>query len=395
MTSKLISLLLPVGSQYDLLAETLQALEPMAFFLRDEMEVVVADCGGTPGVKALIGRFRDEGMPIVHRPVEPGVLLEEMVLQSLDACSGTYTAFLRTKDRLNVGGFMQVLRDLQRDPVDLIIVNPAIQNAEGNVNQERSRFLRSIPPMPNVTAEFLVREIGFTGLLFGITGIIARTAPLLAVPLGEYVEASPIYVLAAAFIHAFGSRPARLIANDVFELRPDRSDFGAEFEIPAFLKRQNLPSLYPWSLGIIRLMSRLQHNGKVSKDFFLRLQEVNPTGSYRQSSHCFHKVLECIEFSLASGDTPFPLSSEDELLLQDVFAECQMTLATKLVALAPKLRSLHTYFQGSGMSRSKEQEDILVDAFRHLNAEERTEMSAVLRDWAVGELQELRRTLVL
>ncbi len=395
MSNKFISILMPMGGEFGPLHAMLTNLLPLSHLLGTELQVVVADYKGLDNTARMLEQFRAQGMDIVCAEVTHTNSIEHIMLQGLGSCAGSYTLLMRLKDRLNIAQFAAQLSALRASSEDLIVTNLQVKSLSGTVAHKA--FVSDKTEILGYTGAKVVTDIGFTGLLHNMSGIIVRTALLQAVDYNRYFEISPVYLFGAVLLHAFHDCPASLRQTEIAEMVYDRSDLGAEFDFDMILKRRKLAREFPWSLGIMRLVDAVIQQAGLDSRFFSTLQERNPSAIYGQAHHSFNKLLEQITAAITKREGMSPFAEDDAEMLMRIYSDIVPGFPTKFMEAAYRLSgmlwridTLLGFLSGEISARAKTADNVLLSKFKHLTADERKAVQDLLASSMLEELAAVR-----
>jgi len=190
-------------------------------------------------------------MQVVHNEVHYDTA-EENIMRSLEYASGDYVWFLGDDDPINIASIDYMLDLLQSGQSDCFIFNSVTIWPQGAVESMR--------PMPMhgaiVTGRLdeVIESIGLINTFAGLSNIIQRRENLSLQNGLDWLGVSKIYSHVAWFIDSQKGRTASFVNSPLVYYRLNDYSNGHWNRVA---ERIGVPNLYFWSLGVVRLLTRL------------------------------------------------------------------------------------------------------------------------------------------
>lgn len=354
---------------------------------RGEIEVVVSNNHSTDHTGHIIERYRAqcpfivEVMPQSHLPSA-----EENLFSALPRCRGEYVWPFGDDDFLTYDAVASVLELIKRDPYDFYLLNSAYVSTEGTVLADR--LIPMGRPSMVLTMVELVQAVGLITIAASFTSTIIRREPLLAVNPEQYADISPIYAHVAAYIAAFAETRCLVVNQQWVTLRAGTGL--ASFQ--SFARKKKCPTYAPWTLGLCRLLKRLEAAGKIPSDLIFNTLECDAARFWTWANNLsfFCRQLELYAASLRSEEF---FTLEDFYEYRSMFANSGPFVFEVFVKLERIYRTLSILKAIESDSLGTQTHSAVAAVISVLPQEEQSALVDIVRDRVREDLAIIMRTI--
>ena len=248
----LLTICIPTYNRGRFVEAQIQTIIPHILNKNDfDVDLVIINNKSTDDTKKRLDKYKHDNLTIIHRTVHYDTA-EENMIRSVSYINGEYVWFLGDDDTLSLSSISFVLSMLKSKKYDCFIFNSTTVSPQGATQLLQPMPMNGLIYEGNIGN--IVESIGLIYTFAGLSNIIQKTENLSTEGGLNWLQASKIYSHVAWFVESNkNSRVAFVNIPLVYYRQNDYSD--GHWDRVA--QKQNVQSLYFWSLGIVRLLNRL------------------------------------------------------------------------------------------------------------------------------------------
>jgi glycosyltransferase involved in cell wall biosynthesis len=301
------------------------------------VELVVVNNKSPDDTSARLARFKHPRFRLIERTVHYDTA-EENMIRSLEFVRGEYVWFLGDDDPIHVASINLMLSMLSSREYGCLIFNSTTIRPQGHVAALQPMPMRGAKVVS--TIDKIVEMIGLVNTFAGISNIIHRTAKLNAEEGLTWMRTSKIYSHVAWFVRSMrGEKVAFVNSPIVFYRLNDYSD--GHWDRVA--SRLEVPSLYFWSLGLVRLLSKLVDGGDITAAQSGQLFELAEGGvRYRLLDDIVFKTFQQLQKAAGTSSSRENMTKDEFEEIRRFCLRCDPSLYNTMAILA----EAHTFING-------------------------------------------------
>lgn len=303
-------------------------------------EILVSDNYSTDNTETVVRRHSDECSCIRYiKPTIKSDTGEENLLPAMAICEGKYIWSLSDDCVLYSYALDEIIPYLLTDKYPIFHLNfnlytwygedyssSAINNPElYEYKSKNSIYLFSE----------LVKDIGMMSTLACFGSRIVRKDYIVNIDYKKYLDLSIIYSHVVFWIEAFAKLPVLFIARPVFTQKYEGVE-ETNKRFSKYTKEHNLQKLYPWGIGLLKLINALHSTQTVTPDFYFNIIEINvavPHNRFRLVPHTLSCICDQINLWMDTEEDREAISICDMEMAVELFSKAdqrQLGLILKL-----------------------------------------------------------------
>jgi len=285
------------------------------------VEVIAVNNKSPDDSEKRLEKFDHPRIRVVNRDVHLDTA-EENLFRSLSFAQGEYVWFLGDDDVIHLVNFESTYELLERGQHDLIIFNSALISPRGAVVSLQSMPMNGVELESSVSK--LVETIGLLFTFAGVSNVIQRTSKISVETGLEWLGVSKIYSHVAWMVDAHRDSKAVFVNSPLVFYRQNDYSTG-HWERVA--EKQEVPNLYFWSLGIVRLLNKLVARGALQAIQAGLIFELAGDGSrYRLLDDIVFKTYQQLELWAKTGEDRQKLTTSELAEILDFCQRCDPML---------------------------------------------------------------------
>jgi len=287
----------------------------------DNVELVIINNVSKDDTAERLAGLSHPNFRLINRDVHYDTA-EENMMRSLEFATGDYVWFLGDDDPVHLTSVDLMISRIARHDFALLVFNSTTIRPQGHVADLQPMPMNG--PMVSASLDRIVESIGLINTFAGISNVVQLRRNLDAERGLQWLRTSKIYSHVAWFVEAQkGQQAAFINAPLVFYRLNDYSD--GHWDRAA--KKFDVPSLYFWSLGVVRLLARLVELGCLAPSQVGQLFELTEGGyRYRLIDDIVFKTHSQLLRGAQSNDPREQLSAEDVEEIRTFCLRCDPTL---------------------------------------------------------------------
>ena len=313
----LLTILIPTRNRASLLKRCLQSVVQSldAANVEQKVRVVVVDNFSEDGTRGVVEEFADRGDVAYRKHTAPAATAEESLCRAIPFADSEYIWSLGDDDVLVENAVERVVRLLSTSSFDFVLLN-----LFAKAGDQLHTYFRA--PYPTVTYERgvdLFRDMGIISATTTISCLCFRKSALTEVDWAGLIKISSIYSHSVSFLLAFHDRPCAFLEDPcVIYTQNTAEDEGRR--IFATAKAAGRPALYPFTIGLIRLIREAARRLEMPIAEIAQFEEIELSKSHfmvlNSSTVSFiaRMVVQQLVLTIQRPEIPFSPSDLAEIL---------------------------------------------------------------------------------